>query len=58
MNFLEDLLPLAEKKMNFNFSIKFQDEPGIDAGGLRREFYDMIGSTLKDDTYKFFQPTV
>jgi hypothetical protein len=56
MNFLQDLLELADKKMNINFSIKFQDEPGIDAGGLKREFYDMIGNTLKDDTYKFFQP--
>lgn len=42
--------------MNYSFSIKFQDEPGIDAGGLKREFYDMIGNTLKDDTYKFFGP--
>ncbi|CAD8205107.1 unnamed protein product [Paramecium pentaurelia] len=56
LNFLKDLLDLADKKMNYNFSIKFQDEPGIDAGGLKREFYDMIGNTLKDDTYKFFQP--
>jgi len=40
---------LAEKKMNYSFSIKFVNEPGIDAGGLKREFYDMIGSTLKDD---------
>ncbi|CAD8120325.1 unnamed protein product [Paramecium sonneborni] len=56
LNFLKDLLDLADKKMNYNFNIKFQDEPGIDAGGLKREFYDMIGNTLKDDTYKFFQP--
>ncbi|CAD8112133.1 unnamed protein product [Paramecium sonneborni] len=56
LNFLKDLLDLADKKMNYKFNIKFQDEPGIDAGGLKREFYDMIGNTLKDDTYKFFQP--
>ncbi|CAD8194397.1 unnamed protein product [Paramecium octaurelia] len=56
LSFLKDLLVLADKKMNYNFTIKFQDEPGIDAGGLKREFYDMIGNTLKDDTYKFFQP--
>ncbi|CAK91166.1 unnamed protein product (macronuclear) [Paramecium tetraurelia] len=56
LSFLKDLLVLADKKMNYNFTIKFQDEPGIDAGGLKREFYDMVGNTLKDDTYKFFQP--
>ncbi|CAD8109738.1 unnamed protein product [Paramecium primaurelia] len=56
LNFLQDLLVLANKQMNYNFNIKFQDEPGIDAGGLKREFYDMIGNTLKNDTYKFFQP--
>lgn len=42
--------------MNYSFSIKFSEEPGIDAGGLKREFYDMIGNTLKDETYKFFSP--
>lgn len=40
---------LAEKKMNYSFNIKFVNEPGVDAGGLKREFYDMIGTTLKDD---------
>ncbi|CAK83887.1 unnamed protein product (macronuclear) [Paramecium tetraurelia] len=56
VNFLEDLLELAEKKLNYQFSIKFNNEPGIDAGGLKREFYDMIGNTLKDENYKFFSP--
>ncbi|CAD8190646.1 unnamed protein product [Paramecium pentaurelia] len=56
VNFLEDLLELAEKKLNYQFSIKFTNEPGIDAGGLKREFYDMIGNTLKDENYKFFSP--
>lgn len=53
---MEDLLELTEKKLNYSFSIKFTNEPGIDAGGLKREFYDMIGNTLKDENYKFFSP--
>ncbi|CAD8117346.1 unnamed protein product [Paramecium sonneborni] len=56
VNFLEDLLELTEKRLNYSFSIKFANEPGIDAGGLKREFYDMIGNTLKDENYKFFSP--
>ncbi|CAK73192.1 unnamed protein product (macronuclear) [Paramecium tetraurelia] len=56
VNFLEDLLELAEKKLNYQFSIKFQNEAGIDAGGLKREFYDMIGNVLKDEKFKFFSP--
>ncbi|CAD8113504.1 unnamed protein product [Paramecium sonneborni] len=58
VNFLEDLLELSEKKLNYSFSIKFANEPGIDAGGLKREFYDMIGNTLKDENYKFFSPVL
>ena len=34
--------------------IEFEDEDGIDAGGLRREFFDLVGQTLKDENYKFF----
>ena len=30
---------------------------GIDAGGLRREFYDMIGNEMKSDQNPFFKPT-
>lgn len=47
-------MELVNEKMNFTFSIKFLNEPGIDAGGLKREFYDMIGNTLKDEKYKYF----
>jgi len=54
MNFLEDLLKLSNSNLKVNFNINFADEAGIDAGGLKREFYDMIGSTLKDERYKFF----
>ena len=41
--FLEDLFKLAEKSLHMNFSVKFTGEQGIDAGGLKREFYDMVG---------------
>jgi hypothetical protein len=30
------------------FTITFANEQGVDAGGLKREFYDMIGETMKD----------
>ena len=30
------------------FDVKFTGEQGIDAGGLRREFYDMIGKEIKN----------
>ncbi len=43
-NFIEDLFKIAEKSLVTNFSIKFTGEQGIDAGGLKREFYDMIGN--------------
>lgn len=56
MNFFEDLVKLLEKdQLRANFSVKFSDEQGIDAGGLKREFYDMIGQTMKDDKYLLFR---
>jgi hypothetical protein len=33
----------------------FKDERGIDAGGLKREFYEMAGDTLKDARVKLFE---
>lgn len=47
---------MVETKLNDIFEIKFQDERGSDMGGLRREFYDMIGKILKDKKYNFFSP--
>ena len=29
-----------------------------DGGGLRREFFDMVGLTMKDQNYKFFSPVL
>ncbi|KAM3139431.1 hypothetical protein pb186bvf_008456 [Paramecium bursaria] len=53
-NFLEDLLKLKDKNLRCKNRIYFEDEPGIDAGGLRREFFDLVGQTIKDENYKFF----
>ena len=41
-----------------SFKINFQDELGIDAGGLKREFYELVGKTLKDSRLKFFDATI
>lgn len=34
--FLEDIMMHAEKSLMTNLSIKFYNEPGIDAGGVKR----------------------
>lgn len=41
-----------------SFKINFQDELGIDAGGLKREFYELVGKTLKDSRLKLFDATI
>lgn len=45
--FLEELFTIAEKSLHTNLSVKFTNEPGIDAGGVKREFYDMVGNEIK-----------
>ena len=52
--FLEELISVAEKSMHVNLGIKFVNEPGIDAGGLKREFYDMVGNEMKNEKNPFF----
>jgi hypothetical protein len=52
--FLEDLIKVAEMSLHVNLNIKFVNEPGIDAGGLKREFYDMIGNEMKNEKSPFF----
>ena len=56
-NFLDGLFKIAEASLQTNLSIKFQGEDGIDAGGLKREFYDMIGNVFKKASNPFFKPT-
>jgi hypothetical protein len=41
------LFVVAEKSLHTNLSVRFVNEPGIDAGGVKREFYDMIGNEIK-----------
>lgn len=42
--FLEDIIGFADKSLHSNLTIRFVNEPGIDAGGVKREFYDLIGN--------------
>lgn len=53
--FLEDLFTIAEKSMHATVNVKFVGEPGIDAGGVKREFYDMVGSEMKKESNPFFK---
>lgn len=45
----------AEKSLHSSLSIRFANEPGIDAGGVKREFYDMIGNEMKNEKNPFFR---
>lgn len=48
-NFAENLLKqFNNADWRASFRITFLGEEGIDAGGLRREFFDTAGSTLKN----------
>ena len=53
--FMESLVVNMEEDMNAVYNLRFKDEMGVDAGGLKREFYDMIGSTFTNAKYGFFQ---
>lgn len=54
--FLEDLTKFEKTDLNRIISVKFDGEPGIDAGGVKREFFELIGVQLKNDRYPFFKP--
>jgi hypothetical protein len=47
-NFLEELVSHVDEDLNAIYRVVFSGEPGIDAGGLKREFYDTIGSQMKN----------
>ncbi|CAD8124441.1 unnamed protein product [Paramecium sonneborni] len=51
-NFLDSLLKLQNEKLMGPLMIKFANEQGYDAGGLRKEFYSLIGNELKGDNLK------
>lgn len=40
--------------MKNSLFVKFKNEIGIDAGGLSREFYELVGKMIKDNNYQFF----
>jgi hypothetical protein len=46
--FIEDLTKFENTSLDRTVSVRFDGEPGIDAGGLRREFYDLVGAQLKN----------
>jgi hypothetical protein len=45
---LEKLVSLVDKDLIRGLSIRFDGEPGVDAGGLKREFYDLVGALMKN----------
>ena len=54
--FAEDLLTTFESfDLKNRLYLKFKNENGIDAGGLSREFYELVGKMMKDHSYQFFQ---
>ncbi len=52
---LENLYDFSQKSMNVNWSVRFANEVGIDAGGLKREFYDLVGNEMKNPKNPFFR---
>lgn len=55
--FLESLLEFDKHNPKHKFQVKFQGEEGIDAGGLTREFYNLVGTCFQDPNTEMFQPT-
>jgi hypothetical protein len=55
---LDKLMSMVDQDLTRNLSIEFSGEPGIDAGGLKREFYDLIGALMKNEKYPFFKPVM
>jgi hypothetical protein len=41
--------------LHTTFRVKFAGEPGIDAGGVKREFYDLVGKEMKSENNPFFK---
>lgn len=47
--FVEDILTVFEKiDLKNSIFVNFANEGGIDAGGLKREFYELVGKAMKD----------
>lgn len=53
---MEGLTNFEKTDLKRHISVKFEGEPGIDAGGVKREFFDLIGAQLKNERHPFFKP--
>lgn len=54
--FAEELLANFEKlDLKSSIYVVFKGERGVDGGGLKREFYELVGKMIKDSNYKFFE---
>jgi hypothetical protein len=56
-NFAEEFMPALESlNLRKTLYVNFEGEMGIDYGGVKREFYDLIGKFMKDSRYKLLAP--
>jgi hypothetical protein len=46
---------LIDLNLKNRLYIKFKQENGADGGGLRREFFELAGNTLKDSRMHLFE---
>jgi hypothetical protein len=62
LNLLEDsfevLMKAQKEDLHKWLRIEFSDEPGLDAGGLGREWFTLVTETLFDESLGLFQITV
>ncbi len=57
LSFFKSLSEFKLDKFKSVHHIVFINEPGADAGGLRREFWELVGKEIKNSTYKVFAGT-
>ncbi|ETW00939.1 hypothetical protein H310_06592 [Aphanomyces invadans] len=50
----ERLMALSPEELHFPLSIRFAGEPGVDAGGLEREWYNTVATALFDPAMGYF----
>lgn len=56
-NSCEQLLWIAHDQIHQSMRIKFKDEPGIDAGGLEREWFTLVTQEIFRPTTRLFNST-
>jgi len=52
--FFKDLLERPLKIFKGVYRVEFINEPGADAGGLKREFWELVGKEFKNSSFKIF----